>query len=59
MIETYEITVVDSNGYTIVKEIEEVDEYAALLRFDSNLKMDFNYYWDRDDYNVISVVRVD
>lgn len=55
----FEVTVFSKLYYEIKKVINAKNEYEAVLEMADFLSGDFDYYFNNDDYEIISVVRTD
>lgn len=55
----FEVTVFNKLRYEMKKVINAKNEYEAVLQMADFLSGDFDYCFDNDDYEIISVVRTD
>lgn len=55
----FEVTVSSKLCYEIKKVVNARNEYEAILEMADFLSGDFDFYFNRDDYEVISVTQAD
>ena len=55
----FEVTVSSNLCYEIKKVVDARNEYEATLKMADSLSGDFDFYFNQDDYEVISVTQTD
>lgn len=59
MLPEFEVTVLSKLCYEIKKVVNARNEHEAVLEMSDFLSGDFDFYFNQDDYEVVSVVRTD
>lgn len=53
----YEVTLFLKKDYQIMKVVRANNEHEAVLEVADYLSIDFDFYWNSDDFEVMSVVQ--